>query len=671
MAQAKNFLDPQRLLSEIISSDFDLSRFNEVDETHLAIPPNFVEWITGRDFCNSTLLPWQVEAGMHLFSDYCPTCSNPEYLTELFDEPLGEIQDNVQFLKNGICQKCHKNRLELFTLGDQERYPQHPSIKAEFIGALGQRSGKSKYVACAASYQINQWNRLPDPLGFYGLPTMEVVLGTFSALSAEQAEENLWMPFRGLVDAAPWFKKYHEFLKAEEKRLSIPLCDVKDTYLFYPHKRLLVSFTGSDDRKKRGRTRLFGAIDEIAFLNSEIGTSKKKVMDADKNYAALNNSLSTIRRKALMKMEAGSYDAPMAIMYNVSSPYNVQDKIMRLTKNGQAQPMAVVIHRATWNSNPDYTEKACRAINPGLSLTEFERDFGAIPPYSDSPFISEVRIMERLCAPHQPLIHAQREVFKDAMGDRFFFLRANVLRYDRLRPRLLALDNGYNQNGFAAVVFSYDFKNKKPILDFAVNLMPDQGAGLNIHFPQMFEQFITPLLKGLAIKHVFYDRWQSLDQIHRIREMKIDAQAYSLSYEKDFLPFKQMLISGNLVLPPLEIPIQQVKDSADPTLLANGYPIANLIWQALTVREVGRKILKPLEGDDDLFRAFVLGGSRFLNEEIASKYSGFGGVRASLVGGNSLGVYKSLNQVQQQGSIPLNRGPQPLSWARYRSSGKK
>ena len=375
-----------------------------------------------------------------------------------------------------------------------------------------------------------------------------------------------------------------------------------------------------------------------------------------------------------MKMEQGHFDAPMAIMYNASSPYNVQDKIMRLTKSGRNNPMAVVINRSTWELNPDYTERACHQINPGISQSEFERDFGAIPPYSDSPYIGEVRIMERLCAPAQPLIHAQREVFTDAMGDRFVFLRAKVLKFDKMRPRLLSLDNGYNQNGFAACLFSYDFKNKRPILDFAVNLMPDKGAGLSIHFPQMYEQFILPLISGLTIKHVFYDRWQSLDQIHRLREKKVNAIAYSLSYDKDFLPFKQMLVSGNMVIPPLEIKIQDVKDSADPISLTQHHPVANLIWQSLTVREVGRKVLKPLEGDDDLFRAFVLGGSRFLQEDIAKQYHGFGGVRAAIQSTNTIGTYRSFGAgaFGSSSSTPSTQhGTTTLSWARYRSSGKK
>jgi hypothetical protein len=1024
----KQFVDPDKLLDQLIENDFDLTQFNQIDERDIVQPPNFVEWIVGRDFCNATLLPWQIEAGMWLFSDFCPDCSNPEYTKELFDESMGEIFDNITFLNRGVCLKCKKNRLELFTVGD---IGPRPSIKTEFIGNIGQRSGKclgentevltpqgpvaikdllegstvygwnpdgsvsetlvlhkwdsgikpvrdltsrgrllatstdehrwltiransyyrsnltfqeiqlkefkdnkdigiarkfvqipcgtvqephayaigallgdgcsrhgtrntidissetdivpnrvasilgasvqrnseqnytwhiragktwsrdelicnyyqdwcnghyahekicdlevikswdrqscleflaglidtdgsvysidgerlsiqfgcqsksvveafnylvyrlfqykptlhedkrekykngsvysgrisstlfailalkeldpylaspskkwkpeyqdlgthnsnldftrpkvgepylcqtydievgnetnlyvlaheglithnSKFVGCASSYQMNRWLAEPDPLAIYGLPRMEVVLGTFSALSAEQAEENLWMPFKGLYDDAPWIKKYNEFLKDHEKKMGIPLQDIKETYIFYPHKRLMVSFTGSDDRKKRGRTRLFGAIDEIAYLNSEQGSSKK-VMDADKNYAALNNSLSTIRISAIRAMQDdGRYDLPMPVMYNASSPYNVQDKIMRLTKAAADNPLAVVIHRATWECNPMYTEKACRAINPSISQVEFERDFGAIPPYSDSPFIGDVRVMEKLCIKAEdftPIVHAHREIYTDPMGDRYLYLRAAIPKYDKFTPQLLSIDQGYNHNAFGASILGWDAQQKKTVCRFLVSLYPEASQGLTLHFPMMYEHFILPLVKALNIKHVFYDRWQSLDQIQRLRALKVNAIAHSLSYEKDMLPFKQQLLSGNMILPPCEVSLQTVKDSNDPLVMTRDKPTAHLIWQSLTVREVGKKVLKPLTGDDDLFRAFMLGASRFLHEDIQKEYASYNGVRQGMMGGKFLGSFNSLRKDQNAGLSHKTSGVTVM--AKYRGFGRK
>lgn len=947
----KAMIDPALLLAEIIQSDFDLTKFQQVDESAIVQPKNFLDWVVGRDFCNTSILPWQLEQGMKLFSDYCPECSNPEYLEGLFGQTLSELQDNICMLEDGVCPKCHKNRLELFTIYNFDSHK--PSLKNEFIAATGQRSGKcltastlvmtpsgpieiqnlkvgdtvygynkegsvsptqvlnvfdqgvqkvtslsycnhevfactdnhkwlfereadgrhperkrarfegtiqdlkkgvmfsrtfvkipggsvhephaynmghlsaaknykvpidviktwdrdsrlkflaglldtngslhlaknkseketslclrfntqskdlidvfeylvlglfqfkmhlwidnrvqykngpcydlktssnfhilrlleeldpylvnpkrklkeeykklpirnshpdylkltkgdtyeaqtydievdnetslfvlaeqgvithnSKSIAIYTSYQLNRWLSLPDPLAYYGLPGMEIIMGTFSALSADQAEENLWIPFRGLYDQSPWFTKYNEFLKSEEKRLSIPLADIKETYIFYPHKRFMTSFTGSDDRKKRGRTRLWGVIDEIAFLNSDNTGAKKKVMDADKNYAALNNSLATIRQKVDRKLREGFYNTPTAIMHNASSPYNAMDKIMRLVKGAVNNPAAQVVHDSTWKLNPDYTEQSLRQQNASLSQVEFDRDFGAIPPFSDSPYIGEARIMERLCDPRVPkVMEAHPQVYIDPMGDRHLFLEAKIPRPDKMTPRLLSLDNGYKQNAFGATLFRYDSIQKKPVLEFAVSLYPQPEAGLNVHFPMMFENFILAMVKNFKIQNVFYDRWQSLDQIQRLRDMKIDARAHSLSYEKDFLPFRQQIISGNIILPECTIKVSEVKEAANPLALAASHPITNLIWQSLTVREAGKKILKPLEGDDDLFRAFALGGSRFLDEEIKKQYANNLGVLNNLAKTGVVGTYAS-NSGNNGNSMANNSNPE-------------
>jgi hypothetical protein len=329
-------------------------------------------------------------------------------------------------------------------------------------------------------------------------------------------------------------------------------------------------------------------------------------------------------------------------MHNASSPSNALDKIMQLVKSSTTNPWAVCVHKATWELNADYTVESCRSINPTLSAVAFERDFGAVPPFSDSPYISDARVMEKLCDPKvTPILQATPNTFVDQMGDKYLFLEAKCPRFDKGTPRLLALDNGYKQNAFAAVLFRYDAVQKKPVLDFGVSLYPQPDLGMNIHFPMMFENFIMPILKGFRIQQVFYDRWQSLDQIQRLREMRIDARAHSLSFEKDFLPFRQQLLSGNMILPPCERKISEVKEAPNPLAITAQLPITNLIWQTLTVREAGRKILKPLEGDDDLFRAFVLGGSRFLHEEIRKKYVTMGGVRNAMSAA-SVGTFTSL-----------------------------
>lgn len=649
-----------------MENDFDLTAFRKVDESHFPRAPNFLEYTTGRDFANTTILPWQIEANMHLFSEYCPECSDPEWTEELFDQPIEEIKDHVQFLQHGICQKCQKNKLELFTIG--EHHPSKPSLKSEAVVCAGQRSGKSKDVVIGANYMLHRWCSIPDPLEYFSLPKMEIIVGTFSALSAGQAEDNLWIPFRGMYDSSPWFQKYNEFLKGEQKRLSIPLVDVKDTYLYYLHKRIMFEFTGSDDRKKRGRTRLMGAIDEVAFLNNDGKASK--VMDADKNYAALNNSLATLRKKALTRLKQfNDYNVLMPVMFNVSSPKNVRDKVWTLTKSAPNNPWCHAIHRATWELNPDYSQEDCRNINQGISEVEFWRDFGAIPPYSDSPYLSDSQQLLRLCMPEIPNkpFEAEKTIFVDRMGDKYLMLKAKINRPDKMTPRMISFDNGFKNNAFAITVFRWDMGMRKPVLDFAVNLSPDQNARLFINFPAIFDNFVIPLCRNYRITDVYYDRWQSLDQIQRLRNMKVEANAHSLHFEKDFQPFKQMILSSGIGLPHCSINVDAVKDMADPLKYLETDPVATLIWQCLTVREVGRKVLKPMDGDDDLFRAFVLGGSRFLDETLRKKYETYQSVLQGQSG-------MTLGRTYSFGSVPVSAvkpGQAPPSFGTIRTFSRK
>lgn len=640
-------IDPAQLLSDIVSSGFDLTQFRQINETGIEQPLNFLDWILGRNFCNASILPWQLETGMKLFADYCPVCSNPAYLNDLYDETIAEIRDNVVFLEDGKCPECHLNRLELFTLGVLNQHK--PSIKNELTVCCGQRSGKSLSVALYSSYQLNRWLSIPDPILHYDMPRMAPITGTFSAITADQAEINLWSPFKNLYDQAPWFDQYNKFLKAEEKRLSIPIVEVKETYIAYRHKNFVTNYTGSDDRTKRGQTRLWGAVDEIAFMNTEANAgSRKKIMDADKNYEVLSNSLATLRKKAYDKLKQGSYNTTPAIMYNASSPQNVQDKIMRLVKEAPLNPWAVAVHKATWELNTDYeNEAACRAANSGISQQEFDKNFGAVPPFSDSPFI-DIRSMEKLCHMETPSpIIATPAVGTDAMGDRYLYLETRILRPDKATPRMMSLDMGYKQNAFGVTIFRYDSIQRKPVLDFAISLSPQPDHQLLINFPMMFESFILPVIKALRIENVFYDRWQSIDQIQRLRDMKVDAQAHSLNFEKDFLPFKQQLLSGNMILPKLETELKEIKESSNPLQALEGRPIATLVWQSVTVRQAGKKILKPLAGDDDLFRAFVLGGSRFLDEDVKKKYATLGGVAGSM--GRHVGGFVSRQAGLNQG----------------------
>lgn len=338
--------NPSDIFDELQSSDFDPSIFEKIDERDIIKAPNFITWSVDPSFLNTTILPKQIEVGAKLNGDYCPRCSNPGYIDTLFDQSIGNIRDNIVFLEHGLCPKCKVNRFELYQNKDLQ-------FHNELALCQGQRSGKSKLIGLLATYSAHRFLKIPNPLRYFHQPSGELLMGTFSALTAEQARDTLWEPFKGFIDASPWFQNYHSFLKTEGKKLGQELYSDKSTFLSYLHKRIVYHYTGSQDRKMRGKTRIFGSIDELGWFISDETKKDLQNMSADGVYTALSNSLSTMRMKWNQVFSNKDYDAPPVFMLNASSPSSAKDKIMRLLQDAQKNPKILAIHAATWQCVTD------------------------------------------------------------------------------------------------------------------------------------------------------------------------------------------------------------------------------------------------------------------------------------------------------------------------------
>jgi len=242
--------DPRAILEEAKQNSGNIQAFAIIDESSFEKAPNFLSWVIDPQFLNTRILPKQIEMGTKIFADWCPLCSTPGYINTLFDQTIGDIKTEVVFLENGNCPKCKKTRYELVQSKDLLIYN-------EFVGAWGQRSGKSKLTALLATYLLHRFLTIPDPLKKFNLPSGELLTGTFAALTLDQAKTTIWDSFRGFIDGSPWFKAYHAFLKKEGKRIGKDLLKISINSISYNHKHILMHCTGSQDRKMRGKTRFF------------------------------------------------------------------------------------------------------------------------------------------------------------------------------------------------------------------------------------------------------------------------------------------------------------------------------------------------------------------------------------------------------------------------------
>lgn len=103
---------------------------------------------------------------------------------------------------------------------------------------------------------------------------------------------------------------------------------------------------------------------------------------------------------------------------------------------------------------------------------------------------------------------------------------------------------------------------------------------------------IVEASKKLSIRQVLYDRWQSIGEMQRLREMGIEASQYSPRWQ-DFLDVRNDILSNSVLMPRWEKKSMLDLDLTNTADLRNN-PLTHFAAQCATVREVGRKVVKYL-----------------------------------------------------------------------------
>lgn len=606
----KSKFNPADILEEVKNNSSEIASLELIDETGFEKAPNLLAWATAPQFMNTRILPRQIEIGAKLLAEYCPQCSTKGYIDTLLGQSIGQIKSNIVFLEYGKCPVCKTTRYEFVEAGLLNSYN-------EFIGVMGQRSGKTKLAGLVISYLTHRMLMLPNPLKKFNLPSGEIISGTFAALTQDQAMTTIWASVKGFIDEAPWFKSYHAFLKKKSKEMKVVLFKDNATKLEYNHKHILLQCTGSEDRKMRGKTRFLAGIDELGWFVVDEVQKSRQIMSADGVYTALSNSLATMRMKHGQLWSPTEYDLPPPMMINISSPSAAKDKSMRLYKKSLTNKKMLGMHLTSWHANPDYTEDSLREEYQSMDELDFLRDFAAEPPLASNPFISEYSAIDRIATGilYDRIVH-QIALENDPMGSAYKSAYAHINGADKMIPRMITLDLGTTKNALAVCVFSLT-RDQKPHLDFVLNLKPEKNRRINM--AHVFDHFTVKLVQMLNIKHAFFDRWQSMDQVARLRELKVDAQIHSLTY-KEMDNIKSLILAQGVVIPKLEHNMTHYVEKYKESDVIDLPSIAELGIQLLTVRDLGHRMVKPLVGDDDIFRAFCLGVLKLSDPAIKKQY---------------------------------------------------
>lgn len=538
-------------------------------------------------------------------------------------------------------------------------------------GFVHHNSGKSAIAGLLASYHLHRFLKIPDPASYYNLLKGSLLVMRFVALTAGQANESIWNQFVRSVDTCAWFSQYHDFLKHHEKRLGVELNKWMTQSFGYTHKKITGYYLGASIDTSRGRTAIGSFFDEIGWW---LGTEQAKRANAAETYQAYQKASRTIRNEAAERFLKGHYDIPTAIMTAVSSTSSKTDFMMHLIRLGKKDTRRVCSHKASWEVNPKFAQNPDElAAERESNYKTYLRDYGSVPPYSSDPFFDNENLVTRLAMlprPEWPII-----VEKGTVG---LYLSAQHVPKDSTIPYCLAVDLGYNKCGFAIALLKLKEADFSAIQIAGLwGIYPSKEKNEVVDMSMCFTHFIKRLCEIFPIKLVVYDQWQSKTQIQELMNMGIKAEQYSLSY-KDFVDFRSQVIQAKLEVPEPELTLTDVDKSSDDILdILHRHPYLHLIWQMLSVSEIGNKVCKG-DGDDDLFRAVVLGASYLWDDDyrkdfeykkgmyIGGQRSGKG--RLAMAGGSmSSGQMFSTSSAMGGGYNPTvataitnNRGVRPI-----------
>ena len=349
-------------------------------------------------------------------------------------------------------------------------------------------------------------------------------------------------------------------------------------------------------------------VDELGWFSiSTDNTRRSGVKDGTEVFTALDRSLLTVRSKAEQRRkQLSDYDTVDGYMFCASSPSSISDPIEQRAALASKSPLMMHTRYPTWQVHPEISEELVRDITAGDPV-KFKRDYGAEPPRAASPFLTSGAFTRELVDPE----HTKNKLFtyeiqsKEERDTGISLLRPVLTRTrtDKVIPRVLTVDNGEKSNSFALCLASYYPEHDGVLFEEFLEVAPHQHHQVDLQW--CYDELIVKLVRSYNILHVFFDQWESSYAIRDLRNnYRIDASQYSLKW-KDFERFRDDIRGARIWFPVPEV-------EPDDLLLTNNMverarsPRAHFQVQLTTVNQFGKKVTKPDNGNDDLFRCAVL-----------------------------------------------------------------
>lgn len=608
-------IDICRLVREVVSDTSRMPRDLRIDDGDMPLARNFYEWSTSDDYAGNLEKPFleQLISGVILFAEWCPVCSDREWLYEnhKVDDTYGKFSKKVCCLEHGICPGCGLAKHELVKDHGLNFYN-------EMALRIGQRGGKSAMTGGQISpYITHRVLKMQKPNSVYGLMPSNMFHGTFTALTYAQAKDTLWQFYYGALLENTWFQEYHKLLRHYENLYGEKIFKFNDTFVQYRHRNLTYYPAGPDLRVLRGKTRIQAGIDEIGYFDND-AASKKVKMSARGVYEALERSLLTVRAKSDKLLKAGYDNILTGYFTNVSSPSHIRDMICELTRRAVHSKKMYGRVLPTWKMNPNVPREALEdefAKDPVAAM----KDYGAEPPLTSNPFLPSIANIEELTFDSKKngaiIKHKQR---KSSDGSLTRYAIIEKIRKTN-KPGILGIDAGYSNNSFALACGQ--LIDGMQVFDALIEIMPLPGIPLN--YTLIYDNVICPVIEARNIKIVVADRWNSLKLLSDLevefesREMM--TMQYSLKY-RDFWTLKTLIDQQSITFPKADTKNAEIADLLN--FPQDEYPRCferraadHLLVQAATVQDSGSQILKGEGLTDDIWRAVAIASWGMEQEE--------------------------------------------------------
>lgn len=556
----------------------------------LELSPNAVQFIESSKFLDGPKLNYpQFEVVRDFWELLCPKCNDVKRIREKKDVPR---EDQV-LLEYDACPKCGYNRKAHFA--DFTNFN-------ELVGVVGMRGGKSVLVSCMSSYVIHRILCVDDLQERLGLVRNQEIDGAFVAASSEQASETIYGLFRGFYENSPWFQHYKKSLMDLE--IMDPDLRRGDLYwetersIHFKDKHIRIKSLTSNSGSLAGRTRIFGIIDELSRMDA--GESRRGAAEV---YRVLKRSLVTISAAVARARIKGEYDLPDAIMFSISSPMYEDDKTMTLLKQSTKSERMFSFHRSTWEFNPAITKEDL-AEEYELDPVGAERDYGANPPGAENPLVVNPNIIE-VCIDknRRSTIQYKDEFFDHKAGVyTFYYIRPHILeaKFRNLNEYVLHCDPGEKSDSFCLALGHVD--GDIVVIDAAIECRPikknnRQGlAPREVYFPALTD-LVLEISRRTTLRYVSYDRWNSTEQIQRVRQGGVVAFKKDINRD-DYIKFVNTIASNKIRFPDRE------DEVTDPSI-ARGLPCSKALYELKRLGDDGVRVDHPPGGSSDMIQCYV------------------------------------------------------------------